>query len=91
MSSLSPKCKLRVIRARTGSAVPFESAQVIFAGDGARRCTLPLHGARVYKDGRNTLGLDSSIVTVMQPPESIVGKHATMGRAARSVPRRPLS
>jgi hypothetical protein len=40
--------KLRVIRARTGSAIPFESAQVIFAGDGAHLCTLPLHGAPTY-------------------------------------------
>ena len=42
------QCKFRVIRARTGSAIPFESAQVIFAGDGAHLCTLPLHGARIY-------------------------------------------
>src|SRR5260370_17271645 len=41
--------KLRVIRARTGSAIPFESARVIFAGDGAHLCTLPLHGARIYQ------------------------------------------
>ena len=85
------QCKLRVIRARTGSAIPFESAQVIFAGDGAHLCTLPRPGARIYKDGRKTLGLGSSIVTVMQPAESIVGKHATMCRAVRSVPRRSLS
>src|ERR1700694_5901164 len=43
------QCRLRVIRVRTGSAIPFESARVIFAGDGAHLCTLPLHGARIHQ------------------------------------------
>jgi len=66
---------------------------VIFAGDGAHLCTLALHGAvhAYIKDGRKTLGLGSSIVTVMQPAESIVGKDATMCRAVRCVSRRSLS
>ncbi len=90
MSSLSPSVNFESFEP-AGSAIPFESAQVIFAGDGAHLCTLPLHGPRIYKDGRKTLGLGSSIVTVMQPAESIGGKHATRGLAPSSAPRCSLS
>src|SRR5258708_39001643 len=48
MSSLSPSVNFESFEP-AGSAIPFESAQVIFAGDGAHLCTLPLHGARIYQ------------------------------------------
>ena len=70
-----PRCKLRVIRARTGSAISFREC----AGDFFRRRRTPVYLARAWcayicayiKDRRKTLGLGSSIVTVIQPAGSI--------------------
>ena len=41
-------------------------------------------------DGK-VFGLGRPIITVVQPTQSIMGKHATRGYAASSVPRRSLA
>jgi hypothetical protein len=41
-------------------------------------------------DGK-VFGLDGPIITVVQPTQSITGKHATRGYAANSVSRRSLA
>jgi len=40
---------------------------------------------------RKVFGLGRPIITVVQPTQSIMGKHATRGYAANSAPRRSLT
>jgi len=55
---------------------------------------MPTHRQGTYlyiKDGRKRLiGLGRPIVTVVQPAQSIIGKHPTRGYAASSASRRSL-
>jgi hypothetical protein len=71
MLSLLPSVNFESFEPALDQPFPSESARVIFASDGAHLCALLCMVRAYIKDGRKTLGLGSSIVTVIQPPESI--------------------